>query len=68
MSIQIAELVQDAEGRLRRNSRGPLTREAGTGEMGHGKGQLTLAPDAQQAVAFHPEVLAETATVEAAMG
>ncbi|WP_245481222.1 hypothetical protein [Bradyrhizobium sp. LVM 105] len=66
MPIEVAELLQDAVGRLGRNRRGPLPNELGACQPGHRQRQLPFALDAQQAVALHSQVLAEATTIEAA--
>jgi hypothetical protein len=66
MPFEVAELVQDAEGRFGRNGRGPLPNELRAGQPGHRQCQLPFALDAQQAVTFHSQVLAEATTIEAA--
>ncbi|WP_246785541.1 hypothetical protein [Bradyrhizobium sp. cir1] len=66
MPLEIAELVQDAEGRFGRNGRRPFPNEARAGQSGHCERQLALAADPQQAIALHAEVLTEAATIESA--
>ncbi|WP_245454479.1 hypothetical protein [Bradyrhizobium sp. RP6] len=65
MPLEIAELVQDAEGRFGRNGRHPFPNEARAGQSGHCERQLALATDPQKAIAFHTEVLTEAETIKA---
>ncbi|WP_334379384.1 MULTISPECIES: hypothetical protein [unclassified Bradyrhizobium] len=65
MPFEIAELVKDAEGGLRRNRGGPLSNEVGTSHTCYRERQLSFAIDPQQTIALHPEMLTETATIKA---
>ncbi|WP_458161202.1 hypothetical protein [Bradyrhizobium sp. 18BD] len=66
MPFEIAELVQDAEGRFGRNGGRPFSHEAGAGQAGYRERQLSFAIDPQQTIALHSEVVAEATPVEAA--
>jgi hypothetical protein len=68
VSVQIAQLVENAVGRLRRDRRGSVTQEALARQPGCRQGELLVPLHLKKAIAYHSKVLTEALSEKAFLG